>query len=122
MSDEAIPAGDALALARALVRIDSRNPGLTPGGAGEADCVALRRRVLDGWGFRTEVHEALPGRPNLLARIGEGAAPNRLMFSGHLDVVGIDGMTHPPFDGEEQNGRLYARGAADMKGGVAAMC
>ena len=122
MSEPAIPVGDARALARALVRIDSRNPGLTPGAAGEVECVALLRRVLDDWGFRTEVHEALPGRPNLLARIGATSATRRLMFSGHLDVVGTDGMTHAPFEGEERGGRLYARGAADMKGGVAAMC
>lgn len=122
MSDEKIPAGDAQSLARALVRVDSQNPGLTPNGAGERECVALLRRVLDGWGFRTEVHEALPGRPNLLARVGDARASKRLMFSGHLDVVGIEGMVHAPFDGEERNGRLYARGAADMKGGVAAMC
>ena len=122
MSDAAIRAGDVRALACALVRIDSRNPGLTPGAAGEAECVALLRRVLDDWGFRTEVHEALPGRPNLLARVGAARAPRRLMFSGHLDVVGVDGMTHSPFEGEVRDGRLYARGAADMKGGVAAMC
>ena len=122
MSDAAIRAGDARALACALVRIDSRNPGLTPGAAGEAECVALLRRVLDDWGFRTEVHEALPGRPNLLARVGAARAPRRLMFSGHLDIVGVDGMTHSPFEGEVRDGRLYARGAADMKGGVAAMC
>jgi acetylornithine deacetylase len=122
MSDSAVPAGDARALARTLVRIDSRNPGLTPGGAGEAECVALLRHVLDGWGFRTAVYEALPGRPNLIARAGEGSAPRRLMFSGHLDVVGTEGMNHAPFAGEERDGRLYARGAADMKGGVAAMC
>jgi acetylornithine deacetylase/succinyl-diaminopimelate desuccinylase-like protein len=122
VSEPAIPAGDARALARALVRIDSRNPGLTPGGAGELVCVTLLRRVLDDWGFRTEVHEALPDRPNLLARIGKAEAPRRLMFSGHLDVVGVEGMTHAPFDGEERDGRLYARGACDMKGGVAAMC
>ena len=122
MSEGAIAAGDARTLAHALVRIDSRNPGLSPGGAGEAACVALLRHTLDGWGFRTEVHESLPGRPNLLARIGESSGPRRLMFSGHLDVVGIEGMVHPAFDGEVRNGRLYARGACDMKGGVAAMC
>ena len=42
------------------------------------------------------------------------------MFNGHLDVVGVEGMTHAPFDGEERDGRLYGRGAADMKGGIAA--
>jgi acetylornithine deacetylase len=122
MSDSAVPAGDARALARTHVRIDSRNPGLTPSGAGVAECVPFLRHVLDGWGFRTAVYEALPGRPNLIARAGEGSAPRRLMFSGHLDVVGTEGMNHAPFAGEERDGRLYARGAADMKGGVAAMC
>ena len=118
----AIAPGDARALARALVRVDSRNPALSPGGAGEAECVALLREVLDGWGFRTEVYDAAPGRPNLLARVGDARSGRTLMLSGHADVVGIEGMTHAPFDGEERDGRLYGRGAADMKGGISAMC
>ena len=122
MSGAAIAPGDACALARALVRIDSRNPSLTPGGAGESACVALLRDVLDGWGFRTEVHDAVAGRPNLVARIGGARGGRTLMLSGHADVVGVEGMTHPPFDGVEHGGRLYARGAADMKGGIGAMC
>jgi acetylornithine deacetylase len=122
--DVAIAPGDARALARALVRIDSRNPSLAAGGPGESACVELLRGVLDTWGFRVEVHDAAPGRPNLLARIGgaKGSGARSLMLSGHLDVVGIEGMTHAPFDGEEREGRLYGRGAADMKGGIAAMC
>jgi acetylornithine deacetylase len=44
------------------------------------------------------------------------------MFNGHLDVVGTDGMTHAPFAADTSDGRLYGRGATDMKGGVAAMC
>lgn len=44
------------------------------------------------------------------------------MFNGHLDVVGVEGMHHAPFDGIEKEDRLYGRGACDMKGGVAAMC
>ena len=122
MSPEAIPPGDARALARALVRIDSRNPMLSPGGPGEAACVTLLRDTLDGWGFRTEVHDAAPGRPNLVARVGEVRGARSLMLSGHVDVVGVDGMTHEPFAGEQRGDRLYGRGAADMKGGVAAMC
>ena len=122
MSVEAIAPGDARALARALLRIDSRNPGLSPGGPGEAACVALLRGVLDEWGFRTEVHDASPGRPNLVARVGEAGGGRTLMLSGHVDVVGVEGMTHEPFAGDERGSRLYGRGAADMKGGVAAMC
>jgi acetylornithine deacetylase len=122
MSAAAIAPGDARALTRALVRIDSRNPSLAPGGPGESACVALLREVLDGWGFRTDVHDAMAGRPNLVARLGDARGGRRLMLSGHLDVVGVEGMTHAPFDGVERGERLYGRGAADMKGGIGAMC
>ena len=121
----AIDAGDARALARALVRVDSRNPSLVAHAPGEHACAVLLRAVLDAWGFRTELQDAAPGRPNLVARIGGGSAgagSRSLMFNGHLDVVGVDGMVHPPFAGDERDGRLYGRGAADMKGGIAAMC
>jgi acetylornithine deacetylase len=57
----------------------------------------------------------------VVARIGP-AGRTPLVLNGHLDVVGVEGMTHPPFAPEERDGRLYGRGSADMKGGVAAMC
>jgi len=44
------------------------------------------------------------------------------MLNGHLDIVGIEGMTHQPFEAAESDGRIFGRGASDMKGGVAAMC
>ena len=119
----AIPAGDARALTRALVQVDSRNPTLAPGAPGELACATLLRDVLDAWGFRTELQDAAPGRPNLVARIGDAAPGGRsLMLNGHLDVVGVEGMLHAPFAAEERDGRIYGRGSADMKGGVAAMC
>jgi acetylornithine deacetylase/succinyl-diaminopimelate desuccinylase-like protein len=104
----AIPAGDARALTRALVRVDSRNPSLVADGPGEQAAATLLREVLDAWGFRTTLHDAAPGRPNLVARIGGAgrAAKRSLMFNGHLDVVGTEGMVHPPFDAEEREGRM----------------
>jgi acetylornithine deacetylase len=78
--------------------------------------------VLDAWGFRTELQEAAPGRPNLVARIGAARGGRTLMFNGHLDVVGVEGMSHAPFSAVERDGRLHGRGSADMKGGIAAMC
>ena len=120
----AVAAGDARALTRALVRVDSRNPTLAAGAPGERPCAELLRDVLASWGFRTELHDAAPGRPNLVARIGgdAGGGSRSLMLNGHLDVVGVEGMIHPPFAADERDGRLYGRGSADMKGGIAAMC
>lgn len=112
---------DPIALTAELVRIDSRNPALAPDGPGEVACVRALRTVLDAAGFRTEVLEGTPGRPTLVARIGGG--PGRsLMLNGHLDTVQTDGMTHAPFEPRRADGRLWGRGACDMKAGVAAMC
>lgn len=116
-----IPRGDAVALARALVAIDSRNPTLVPGAPGEARCALFLSSVLGEWGFDVELLEQVAGRPNLVARIGPAGAQS-LMFAGHLDVVGVEGMTHQPFGAELKDGCLFGRGAADMKGGIAAMC
>ena len=121
MAEHRCAPGDAVALARLLVAIDSRNPSLVPGAPGEAVAARALAAVLDQWGFATRLQDAAPGRPNVIAHIGPDDAPG-LLFNGHLDVVGTDGMTHAPFDGEVREGRLYGRGATDMKGGVAAMC
>ena len=116
-----IPPGDAVALLRALVRIDSRNPSLVPDGPGEGNVAQALADVLGAWGFRVELMSAAPGRDNVVARIGPSGG-RTLLFNGHLDVVGVDGMVHAPFSAEEHDGRLYGRGSCDMKGGVAAMC
>ena len=119
---EPIAPGDARALTRALVQLDSRNPTLAAGAPGERVCATFLRDVLHAWGFHTDLLDASPGRPNLVARIGSPRAGRSLMFNGHLDVVGVEGMVHAPFAAEERDGRLYGRGATDMKGGIAAMC
>jgi len=116
-----IPRGDAVALARALIQIDSRNPTLAPDSPGEGDCARTLASVLDDWGFSVQLMESVPGRPNVVARIGPRDAP-ALMLNGHLDVVGVEGMIHNPFSAQIRGDRIYGRGSADMKGGVAAMC
>ncbi|HEX5635032.1 MAG TPA: M20/M25/M40 family metallo-hydrolase, partial [Gemmatimonadales bacterium] len=117
-----IPRGDAVALLRRLVRIDSRNPSLVAGGPGEGAVAQALAEVLSDWGFAVSLQEVQRGRPNVVARVA-GHTPGRtLLFNGHLDVVGTDGMRHAPFDAHEGEGRLYGRGSCDMKGGVAAMC
>ncbi len=113
--------GDAVGLTRALVRIDSRNPSLVPGAPGESEVAHALAEVLRDWAFDVELMEVAPGRSNVVARVGRGGGRS-LLFNGHLDVVGTEGMVHAPWSAEERNGRIYGRGSADMKSGVAAMC
>lgn len=117
-----IPRGDARALTRALVAIDSRNPALATEATDERAVAERLADVLVDWGFTVDLLEAAPGRPNVIARIGGGHGGRSLMLNGHLDTVGVEGMTHAPWALEEREGRLYGRGATDMKAGVAAMC
>ena len=112
---------DAVALTESLVAIDSRNPDLVPGGPGETACAHFLADVLSQWGFAVSLQEIAPNRSNVLARIGPtGHTP--LILNGHLDVVGTDNMVHEPFVPEIRDGRLYGRGSADMKSGIACMC
>jgi len=76
---------------------------------------------LRSWGFKVEIQESAPGRLNVIARTGPADSP-ALMFAGHLDTVGVEGMSHSPYSGEIEGDRLYGRGSADMKAGIAAMC
>jgi acetylornithine deacetylase len=103
-----------------LVAIDSVNPSLVPGAAGEgeiANAVAARMRRT---GLDVHVQEAAPGRPNVIGVL-EGVEPGQsLMLCGHIDTVGVAGM-EAPFDPVVRGGRLYGRGSQDMKAGVAAM-
>src|SRR4029077_6567077 len=110
----------AIRLLRELVAVNSVNPTLVPGAPGEqqiADLVAaqLRRSGLD-----VSVETVVPGRPNVVGVLEGRSAGRTLMFCGHTDTVGVAGMTDP-FTPVERDGRLYGRGAQDMKGGVAAM-
>lgn len=112
---------DVLALTKALVAMDTRNPSLVPDAPGESACAAFLAGVLEEWGCATVMEQVAPGRHNVIARIGPpGEHP--LVFNGHLDVVGVDGMTHSPFMPHEHEGSVYGRGSTDMKGGIAAMC
>lgn len=111
--------GDPVALARALVAVPSVNPSLAPGGAGEGRIADLAAGWLRSWGLDTEVVEAAPGRPNVVARL-DGDGPT-LLLNGHLDTVGVEGMERPPFEAAVEGGRLWGRGACDMKAGIAAI-
>ncbi len=107
-------------LLRRLVGIDSVNPALVPGGAGErliAAAVAAEMRAL---GLDVAVEEIAAGRFNAVGVLEGRTSGRTLMLCGHLDTVSVAGMT-APFEPAERDGRLYGRGAQDMKGGLAAM-
>jgi acetylornithine deacetylase len=110
----------ALTLLRDLVAIDSVNPSLVPGAAGEAQIAEAIAAHLRRIGLDVEMQETVPGRPNVIGVL-EGKRKGRsLMFCGHVDTVGVENMA-APFEPVERDGRLYGRGSQDMKGGVAAM-
>jgi acetylornithine deacetylase len=107
-------------LASDLVAIDSVNPSLVPGGAGEGAVAGFLATWLRRAGFDVELTEVAPNRPNVVALAdGNGSGPTRLLC-GHTDTVGVEGMA-APFDPVVRDGRLYGRGSQDMKGGLAAM-
>jgi acetylornithine deacetylase len=109
-----------LELLRELVAIDSVNPSLVPGARGEAAIAERIAAELVALGLTVDITEVAPGRPNVVGVL-EGRTPGRaLMLCGHVDTVGVAGMAQP-FKPIESDGRLYGRGAQDMKGGVAAM-
>lgn len=102
-----------------LVAINSINPDLVPGAAGEAEIA----RYIAGWleraGLEVQLIEAASGRPNVVG-IAKGTGGGKsLILNGHMDTVGTAGMSNP-HDAVVKKGRLYGRGAYDMKGGLAA--
>jgi acetylornithine deacetylase len=110
----------AISLLRDLVAIDSVNPSLVPGARGEAAAAAAVADHMRGLGLDVHMQEAAPGRPNVIGVLN-GTLPGRtLMFCGHIDTVGIEGMD-APFEPREIDGLLFGRGTQDMKGGIAAM-
>lgn len=106
-------------LVHQLVAIDSVNPSLVPGGAGET---AIARFVAD-WllarGLEVEIVDEPPGRPSVVG-VARGSGGGRsLMLNAHLDTVETAGMERP-FEPSVVGRRLFGRGAYDMKGGLAA--
>ncbi|MBI4627657.1 MAG: M20 family metallopeptidase [Candidatus Rokubacteria bacterium] len=109
-------------LTRALVRIPSVvRPGDSTGN--EREVARHVERWFAAQGLEHEVQDVAPGRPNVVAWLGDKGRGRSLLLEGHTDVV-TEGdpreWTHPPFGADLQDGRIYGRGAADMKGGLAA--
>ena len=108
---------DAVALTQRLIRFDTINP---PGV--EQACAEYLAGLLSAAGFACEMVALAPGRPNLVARIGGIPGRPPLAFTGHIDTVplGAAPWSVPPHEGLVRDGRVWGRGASDMKSGVAA--
>lgn len=115
-----------VAFAQELVRIRSVHEPET--GSAEAPAAALVEAKMREFGWDPVVTEVEPGRPNVVAVIEGGAGGDltdrTLLFEGHTDVV-TEGdpadWTVPPYEARIVDGRLYGRGSADMKSGLAAV-
>ena len=109
----------AVSILQDLVRIDSVNPSLVPGAAGEAECARYIVELMRSWGLEVIDHELAPGRHNAIGVLRGSGGGRTLLFNGHMDTVSIAGMGEP-FSGDVRDGRLYGRGSFDMKGSLAA--
>jgi len=103
-----------------LVRINSINPSLVADGAGEANIAAYVANALSQLGLSVGVHEVEARRPNVVGTLTGTGGGKSLMLNAHMDTVGIENMPEP-FSAEIIDGKLYGRGAYDMKGSLAAM-
>ena len=110
---------DLTALLSALVAVDSVNPSLVAGGAGEREVAGLVEAWARDAGLEAERLEGTPGRPSVIVRARGTGEGRTLLLCGHVDTVNVEGMTDP-FVPRIDGDRLHGRGAYDMKAGVAA--
>lgn len=102
-----------------LVSINSINPSLVPGGGGEREIANYTTRSLTSIGLEAMIHEPEPDRPSVVGLLPGQGNGRSLMLNAHYDTVGVQGMIKP-FSAAVRQGRLYGRGAYDMKGSLAA--
>ena len=111
---------DTTALLAQLVAIDSINPNLVPGGAGESDIAHFVANWLGEAGVEVTLDEPVPGRVSVIGTVHGTGGGRSLLLNAHLDTVGVAGMQRP-FEPVVESNRLYGRGAYDMKAGLAAI-
>lgn len=118
-----VDAEGVIAFTQALVRLRTVHEPAT--GSSEAPAAALVAEKMREFGWEPMVVDVAPGRPNVIAVVDGGGGPGpTLAFEGHTDVVtegAAEDWSVDPFGGDITDGRLYGRGSADMKSGVAAM-
>jgi acetylornithine deacetylase len=104
-----------------LIRIDSSNPGLAADGAGESTIAAFVAGWLRNAGAEITTFEGTEGRPSIVARWSGTGGGRSLILNGHLDTVSLESYGGGPLEPVVEAGRMYGRGAYDMKSGLAAM-
>ena len=102
-----------------LVQTNSINPTLAPGAPGEKEIATFIAESLRACGLTVETFEPAPGRTSVLGRLSGTGGGRSLMLNAHCDTVDVAGMAEP-FSGAIRDGKLYGRGAYDMKGSLAA--
>ncbi|MDH7509090.1 MAG: M20/M25/M40 family metallo-hydrolase [Methanomassiliicoccales archaeon] len=107
-------------LLKKLVSIDSVNPCLSPRHRGESEIVDFIIEHLRSIGVNARTQEVVDGRKNVIGVIRGSEKGRKLLIVAHLDTVGVDSMVIPPFNPVITGNRLYGRGSADTKGGMAA--
>jgi len=115
---------EASRILRDLVRLPSVNPmgrGLEGPTIFEERVTAYLDGYLRGIGAPVERQLVAPQRENVVARFDSQGAQRTIVFEAHQDTVPVEQMTVDPFGGEIRDGRLYGRGACDVKGGLTAM-
>ena len=113
-------AGDLQKLVCELVAIESVNPDLVATGSGESKIAAFVAAWLAAEGLAVQVVEPVPGRASVIGMLSGAGGGTSLMLNAHMDTVGAGGMKDP-FVPVVREGRVYGRGAYDMKGSLAAI-
>ena len=115
---------DPLSILKELISIPSINPmGRDVSGEEffEGRMTAWLKAYLTYHRMPCEVVEVVAGRANVITRIDSPSASRTVLLDAHQDTVPVDGMTIPPFEPTQRDGRIYGRGSCDVKGGLAAM-
>jgi acetylornithine deacetylase len=109
----------------AIPSVSPMRPDLPEEIVGEGRLTDFLEKTFTQIGLAVWRQPVLPGRENLLARLDGDVSPAEggrvVLFDAHQDTVPVDGMTIEPFRPEQRDGRIYGRGACDVKGGMAAI-
>ncbi|CAI6087068.1 unnamed protein product [Clonostachys chloroleuca] len=116
-----VSSDDPVALTQTLVQIDSSNPSLgSTQGPGETAAARYITHWLEHRDIENHMVEPTRGRPSIVGVVRGSGGGKSIMFNGHIDTVTVLGYDGDPLSGKIADGRLYGRGSADMKCGVAA--